>query len=488
MQNRLTVTIAGQQFSLVADESEKDMKEIAELASKKIAEAKRLVGSSTFSTGVLATLNMADEAVKLRRQCDQYKIQTEDQQREIARQTEALGQLNDQLETLRNAKSGQDPALLLTEVKRLEKELSNATSLHDNVCAETDAEIARLSAEIDRLTQAEQQARAQIVDTAPLERQIKALTKQTEQLREALKKAQQEKEIAVHEQENSMQSEIEQLNAALKALHMRESEQSARAKGQIETLTKEVEELRSKRVNTEALYAEIKSLQAALDAKEQQVAENARLRERVEELTHKIKQNDPAPLHEEIFNLRTELDGKEQQMEENAQLKAKVSDLGEQLRRNDPAPLYAEIRNLNKALEEARQQIVQNAHLREEMQRLRDSYHDVRPVEEFEQISQQLEQVQQELSKAKMQLAGREIGEIGELRREMTRLRELEKNYEDPAPLHSKIEQLKAALKQAKKAQPATDEALQEELKRVKKELNRQIQINQSMKKKKGGR
>ena len=59
MQNRLTVTIAGQKFSLVADEPEAYMKEIAALADQKIEEAKKLVGNTTFSTGVLATLNMA---------------------------------------------------------------------------------------------------------------------------------------------------------------------------------------------------------------------------------------------------------------------------------------------------------------------------------------------------------------------------------------------------------------------------------------------
>ena len=49
------------------------------------------------------------------------------------------------------------------------------------------------------------------------------------------------------------------------------------------------------------------------------------------------------------------------------------------------------------------------------------------------------------MSKAKIQLAGREIGEIGELRRELTRLRQLEKDYnnmEDPEPLHAEIDRL----------------------------------------------
>ena len=159
--------------------------------------------------------------------------------------------------------------------------------------------------------------------------------------------------------------------------------------------------------------------------------------------------------------------------------------------------------------------------------------------------AKELTDVKAELSKAKIQLAGREIGEIGELRRELTRLRQLEKDYnnmEDPEPLHAEIDRLQEEVKRAhletleaeKKAAPQHDagdlaeierlkqelenahkaaeqpapaaepineqpderdaemQALQAELKKVKAELNRQIQINQSQaprgKKKKGGK
>ena len=67
MQNRLTVNSAGQSFSLVADEPGEYVQHIAKLANEKLVEARGLVGNPTFSTGVLATLNMADSAVKMSR-------------------------------------------------------------------------------------------------------------------------------------------------------------------------------------------------------------------------------------------------------------------------------------------------------------------------------------------------------------------------------------------------------------------------------------
>lgn len=520
MQNHLTVTIAGQQFSLVADEPEAYMKEIVDLVDQKVAEAKKLVGNTTFSTGVLATLNMADEAVKLRRQCEEYKIKIENQQKELEQRTEALGELSDELETLRHVCPEQAPAKLLTEIRRLERELSDAHNLHETVCAEMDAEVARLNTQIEQLIKAGKEMHEQRVDLEPMQEQIAALIKETERLQQALEKAKAEKEMAMHEQENSMQGEIAQLNAALDALQIKESTQSAAAKGRIDTLTREVEELRAKRTDAETLYAEIKSLQTALDAKEQQVAENAHLKAHIEELTQEIARNDPAPLHAEIENLRHALGMKEQQAAENAQLKAKVSDLGEQLKRNDPAPLYAEIRHLRAALDDCRKQAEDTKRLRDEMDKLRESYHDVRPAVEYEQLNQRFEQVNQELCKAKIQLAGREIGEIGELRRELTRLRELEKEYnemEKPEELHAEIAylqeelhkaqqnkpthhaddmeeiaHLKQQLQQAQSAQSDDEVArLKEEMKHIKSELNRQIQKNQALmqgKKKKGGR
>ena len=82
----------------------------------------------------------------------------------------------------------------------------------------------------------------------------------------------------------------------------------------------------------------------------------------------------------------------------------------------------------------------------------------------------------------------------------MTRLRKLEqdtKGFVDPAPLLSQIEDLKRQAEKSAQAEqaPAGEDdtaALRAELKKVKAELNRQIQINGAQaargKKKKGGK
>lgn len=64
MANRLTVNIGGQTFHLVADESVEYMTMIAHAADEKVTEACKMTGSSTFAAGVLAVLNIADDAVK----------------------------------------------------------------------------------------------------------------------------------------------------------------------------------------------------------------------------------------------------------------------------------------------------------------------------------------------------------------------------------------------------------------------------------------
>ena len=66
MANRLTVNIGGQIFHLVADETVEYMSMIAHAADEKVTEACKMTGSTTFATGVLAVLNIADDAVKAR--------------------------------------------------------------------------------------------------------------------------------------------------------------------------------------------------------------------------------------------------------------------------------------------------------------------------------------------------------------------------------------------------------------------------------------
>ncbi len=503
MQNRLTVKIAGQQFSLVADESEAYMKEIAAIADKKIAEAKSLVGRTAFSTGVLATLNMADEAVKLRHQCEQQQALCASQHTEMEALQEQLAHASEELKTLHQTRPDEDPAVLMTEIKRLKKELDELQQLHNTVCEESDAEMARLNEQIDALVQECDNARASIEEGKSMACKVDILAQENDTLRAALKQARIEKETAVKEHTNSLQNELEQLSAALDALQTKESNESAEARKQINALTRENAELRAAHVKVEPLCTEIKSLQTALDAKEAQVRENCALKTELQQLRTECIRNDPAPLRAEIEHLQAVLEDQKRQLDETERLHGQIAQLQTEIAQNDPAPLHAKIEQLTKELGAHQEKAEENDRLRGELEQLRTACGEgeVCPKADYDALSEELEQVKKEFSKAKMQLAGREIGEIGELRRELTRLREMEKEYHqmrEAKPLSAELEQLRAerdearaALEAGRQSASASQEA-EAEIKRLKAELNRQIQINQSLqtrdKKKKGGK
>ena len=64
MANRVTIQIAGQQYTMLADESVEYMNEVADLAQQTIAQCG---GSASFASTralALATVNLADEYIK----------------------------------------------------------------------------------------------------------------------------------------------------------------------------------------------------------------------------------------------------------------------------------------------------------------------------------------------------------------------------------------------------------------------------------------
>lgn len=67
MANRVTIQIAGQHYTMLAEESEEYMNEVAELARQTITECG---GSESFATTrafALATINLADEYIKAKK-------------------------------------------------------------------------------------------------------------------------------------------------------------------------------------------------------------------------------------------------------------------------------------------------------------------------------------------------------------------------------------------------------------------------------------
>lgn len=101
MANRLTVNIGGQVFHLVADESVEYMSMIARTADEKVTEACKMTGSSTFAAGVLATLNIADDAVKAQEELKSLRERYAALEAGVLTTQEQLDKLTGEVEFLR---------------------------------------------------------------------------------------------------------------------------------------------------------------------------------------------------------------------------------------------------------------------------------------------------------------------------------------------------------------------------------------------------
>ena len=73
MPNRISVTIAGQKYTVLAEESEEYTRQVAERADAKIAEAQAVTEASLVNAAVLAALNLADEATKAERSVERVR-------------------------------------------------------------------------------------------------------------------------------------------------------------------------------------------------------------------------------------------------------------------------------------------------------------------------------------------------------------------------------------------------------------------------------
>ncbi|MDY3618613.1 cell division protein ZapA [Agathobaculum sp.] len=70
MPNRVTIQIAGQHYTMLAEESEEYMNEVAELAQQTIAECGGSAAFATTRSLALATVNLADEYIKAKKQAE----------------------------------------------------------------------------------------------------------------------------------------------------------------------------------------------------------------------------------------------------------------------------------------------------------------------------------------------------------------------------------------------------------------------------------
>ncbi len=73
--NRVTVTIAGKAYTILAEESKEYMDKVAELVNSKITEAHQNADLTVEQASVLAAINVADECLKAQNQVDSMREQ-----------------------------------------------------------------------------------------------------------------------------------------------------------------------------------------------------------------------------------------------------------------------------------------------------------------------------------------------------------------------------------------------------------------------------
>lgn len=110
MPNRISVMIAGQNYTVLAEESEEYTRQVAARADSKIAEARQVTEASSLNAAVLAALNLADEATKAEREVKRTQNemveraeQAEAMREEILRLEQENGKLRDELAALRGS-------------------------------------------------------------------------------------------------------------------------------------------------------------------------------------------------------------------------------------------------------------------------------------------------------------------------------------------------------------------------------------------------
>ncbi len=103
--NRVTVTIAGQSYNLVAGEDTAYMEKVASLVDDKMNEVLSSSGASTTEAGVLAALNIADEYYKALKGAENLRAQIKEYLEENAALKDQISELKREVFKLQNKKS-----------------------------------------------------------------------------------------------------------------------------------------------------------------------------------------------------------------------------------------------------------------------------------------------------------------------------------------------------------------------------------------------
>lgn len=104
MQNRVTVTIAGQKFTLLAAEDEAYVEKVAAQIDSRIAESMRGGGTSLLEAAILTAMNLADEHQKDLDTAENLRRQLKDYLDESARLKSELSEAKREIFKLQNKK------------------------------------------------------------------------------------------------------------------------------------------------------------------------------------------------------------------------------------------------------------------------------------------------------------------------------------------------------------------------------------------------
>lgn len=103
MKNRVTLSIAGEQYTIIADAGEDYIKQTAAMVDAKINELRAMPGSTYTSATVLAALDFADEYQKALNGSDGVKAQIKEYVDEIHRLQAQLDDAHKEIRQLQDA-------------------------------------------------------------------------------------------------------------------------------------------------------------------------------------------------------------------------------------------------------------------------------------------------------------------------------------------------------------------------------------------------
>ena len=104
MKNRVAVTIAGETYTILSEDSEEYVKSAAELVDSKIAEVSSNIPVSQITATVLAALSIADDSLKAAISADNMRAQMKSYLEDASRLRTELNEARRELAKLKSGK------------------------------------------------------------------------------------------------------------------------------------------------------------------------------------------------------------------------------------------------------------------------------------------------------------------------------------------------------------------------------------------------